>query len=83
MDSTGTPNLGFAPGVTQGTLGTVTGVLLPCVQNIFGIMLFIRFSWIVGSAGWLQVMKMVDMTIYIPISKYIPYYYYLQYFCQF
>ncbi|KAK3267202.1 Protein ccc1 [Cymbomonas tetramitiformis] len=32
-------------------LGTVAGVFLPCLQNILGIILFIRLSWIVGQAG--------------------------------
>ena len=32
-------------------LGTVTGVFLPCIQNIFGVILFIRMVWIVGTAG--------------------------------
>lgn len=32
-------------------MGTVVGVYLPCVQNIFGVILFIRLSWVVGTAG--------------------------------
>ncbi|CAG5099190.1 Oidioi.mRNA.OKI2018_I69.XSR.g16329.t1.cds [Oikopleura dioica] len=32
-------------------LGTLMGVYLPCVQNIFGVILFIRMPWIVGLAG--------------------------------
>lgn len=32
-------------------LGTLTGVFLPCIQNIFGVILFIRMVWIVGTAG--------------------------------
>ncbi|XP_068218674.1 solute carrier family 12 member 4 isoform X2 [Palaemon carinicauda] len=32
-------------------LGTVMGVYLPCIQNIFGVILFIRMPWIVGTAG--------------------------------
>jgi len=35
-------------------LGTVLGVYFPCIQNIFGVLLFIRLVWIVGTAGWLQ-----------------------------
>jgi len=35
-------------------LGTLVGVFLPCIQNIFGVILFIRLSWIVGTAGILQ-----------------------------
>uniref|UniRef100_A0A8D8RU17 Solute carrier family 12 member 6 n=1 Tax=Cacopsylla melanoneura TaxID=428564 RepID=A0A8D8RU17_9HEMI len=32
-------------------LGTLMGVYLPCVQNIFGVILFIRLTWVVGTAG--------------------------------
>jgi len=35
-------------------LGTVLGVYFPCIQNIFGVILFIRMVWVVGAAGWLQ-----------------------------
>ncbi|ESO08064.1 hypothetical protein HELRODRAFT_75089, partial [Helobdella robusta] len=42
-------------------LGTMLGVFLPCVQNIFGVILFIRMVWIVGTAGWLQAFVLVSM----------------------
>lgn len=32
-------------------LGTIFGVYLPCIQNILGVILFIRMVWIVGTAG--------------------------------
>ena len=32
-------------------LGTLMGVYLPTIQNIFGVILFIRMAWIVGCAG--------------------------------
>lgn len=32
-------------------LGTLMGVFIPCLQNILGIIYYIRFSWIVGMAG--------------------------------
>ncbi|GAA0165276.1 secondary carrier transporter [Lithospermum erythrorhizon] len=32
-------------------LGTMMGVFMPCLQNILGIIYYIRFSWIVGMAG--------------------------------
>lgn len=35
----------------KANLGTLTGVYFPCVQNIFGVILFIRMVWIVGTAG--------------------------------
>ncbi len=31
--------------------GWVKGVLIRCVLNIFGVMLFLRISWLVGQAG--------------------------------
>ena len=30
---------------------TLAGVYLPTIQNIFGVILFLRFTWIVGLAG--------------------------------
>jgi potassium/chloride transporter 4/5/6 len=35
-------------------MGTLMGVYLPCIQNIFGVILFIRLTWVVGTAGALQ-----------------------------
>lgn len=32
-------------------MGTIMGVYLPCLQNIFGVLFFIRLSWIIGTAG--------------------------------
>lgn len=32
-------------------LGTLMGVFVPCLQNILGIIYYIRFSWIVGMGG--------------------------------
>jgi potassium/chloride transporter 4/5/6 len=32
-------------------LGTIMGVYIPCLQNIFGVLFFIRLPWIVGTAG--------------------------------
>ena len=38
----------------QAKLGTILGVYFPCIQNIFGVILFIRLTWVVGAAGWLE-----------------------------
>ncbi|XP_057710564.1 solute carrier family 12 member 6-like isoform X3 [Corythoichthys intestinalis] len=35
-------------------MGTFMGVYLPCLQNIFGVILFLRLTWVVGTAGILQ-----------------------------
>lgn len=40
-----------ASGAINAQLGTMAGVFLPCIQNIFGVILFIRMIWIVGTAG--------------------------------
>lgn len=32
-------------------MGTLMGVYFPTIQNILGVILFIRLSWIVGIAG--------------------------------
>ncbi|KAM9329393.1 solute carrier family 12 member 6-like [Gastrophryne carolinensis] len=35
-------------------MGTIMGVYLPCLQNIFGVILFLRLPWVVGTAGVLH-----------------------------
>ncbi|KAI5644992.1 amino acid permease domain-containing protein [Phthorimaea operculella] len=35
-------------------MGTLIGCYLPCIQNIFGVILFIRLTWVVGTAGAIQ-----------------------------
>ncbi|KAG6484980.1 hypothetical protein ZIOFF_053505 [Zingiber officinale] len=39
------------PKVASPKLGTMMGVFVPCLQNILGIIYYIRFSWIVGMSG--------------------------------
>ncbi|XP_046600388.1 bumetanide-sensitive sodium-(potassium)-chloride cotransporter isoform X1 [Neodiprion lecontei] len=50
---TGQPNGGAKPfeGIK---LGWIQGVLIPCLLNIWGVMLFLRLSWVVAHAGILQ-----------------------------
>lgn len=36
---------------TKANLGVLTGVYLPCLQNIFGVLIFIRMAWMTGTAG--------------------------------
>ncbi|XP_007563986.1 solute carrier family 12 member 1 isoform X1 [Poecilia formosa] len=40
--------------VTKGAVkfGWIRGVLVRCMLNIWGVMLFIRLSWVFGQAGW-------------------------------
>ncbi|KAJ8249001.1 hypothetical protein GJAV_G00230100 [Gymnothorax javanicus] len=42
-------------------MGTLMGVYLPCLQNIFGVILFLRLTWIVGMAGVFQSLLIVLM----------------------
>ncbi|XP_033010234.1 solute carrier family 12 member 7 isoform X3 [Lacerta agilis] len=42
-------------------MGTFIGVYLPCLQNILGVILFLRLTWIVGTAGVLQSFIIVFM----------------------
>ena len=35
-------------------MGTIMGVYLPTLQNILGVILFLRLTWIVGNAGVMQ-----------------------------
>ena len=44
--------------VSANNLGTLNGVYIPCLMNILGIILFMRLSWAVGQAGWLNVLLM-------------------------
>uniref|UniRef100_A0A4W5K9L3 Solute carrier family 12 member 5b n=1 Tax=Hucho hucho TaxID=62062 RepID=A0A4W5K9L3_9TELE len=39
------------PAVKAPSLGTLMGVYLPCIQNIFGVILFLRMTWMVGIGG--------------------------------
>ncbi|XP_071722484.1 cation-chloride cotransporter 1-like isoform X3 [Rutidosis leptorrhynchoides] len=45
------PNYEHPPQSSEVKLGTMMGVLVPCLQNILGIIYYIRFTWIVGMAG--------------------------------
>ncbi|XP_048092298.1 solute carrier family 12 member 6-like [Alosa alosa] len=40
-------------------MGTFMGVYLPCLQNIFGVILFLRLTWVVGCAGVLQALCII------------------------
>lgn len=42
------------PAAGGARMGTLIGVYLPCIQNIFGVILFIRLTWVVGTAGAVQ-----------------------------
>jgi solute carrier family 12 (potassium/chloride transporter), member 4/6 len=40
-------------------LGTMMGVFVPTLQNILGIILFLRLPWIAGQAGIIQALAIV------------------------
>ncbi|KAM9301871.1 solute carrier family 12 member 4 [Gastrophryne carolinensis] len=41
------------------SMGTLMGVYLPCLQNILGVILFLRLTWIVGTSGVLQTLLII------------------------
>uniref|UniRef100_A0A182FSH2 Bumetanide-sensitive sodium-(Potassium)-chloride cotransporter n=1 Tax=Anopheles albimanus TaxID=7167 RepID=A0A182FSH2_ANOAL len=43
-------------------LGWVQGVLIPCLLNIWGVMLFLRLSWVVGEAGIIQTLIIIALS---------------------
>uniref|UniRef100_A0A8C9SNH5 Solute carrier family 12 member 6 n=1 Tax=Scleropages formosus TaxID=113540 RepID=A0A8C9SNH5_SCLFO len=49
-------------------MGTFMGVYLPCLQNIFGVILFLRLTWVVGTAGVLQALFINHFTMLTAIS---------------
>ncbi|KAG9473739.1 hypothetical protein GDO78_004177 [Eleutherodactylus coqui] len=42
-------------------MGTFMGVYLPCLQNIFGVILFLRLTWVVGVGGVMESFLIVLM----------------------
>uniref|UniRef100_A0A8C6PIZ3 Solute carrier family 12 member 4 n=1 Tax=Nothobranchius furzeri TaxID=105023 RepID=A0A8C6PIZ3_NOTFU len=51
----------LSPVCQSPNMGTLMGVYLPCLQNIFGVILFLRLTWIVGMAGIIQSLLIVIM----------------------
>uniref|UniRef100_A0A8C1MMP2 Solute carrier family 12 member 5b n=1 Tax=Cyprinus carpio TaxID=7962 RepID=A0A8C1MMP2_CYPCA len=46
---------------TAPRMGTIMGVYLPCMQNILGVILFLRMTWLVGIGGVLGTFTIVFM----------------------
>jgi hypothetical protein len=45
-------------GETHGIkLGWIQGVFIPCLLNIWGVMLFLRLSWVVAQSGISKYMR--------------------------
>ena len=40
-------------------LSTLSGVYLPCCQNILGVIVFLRLAWLVGEGGALEAFEIV------------------------
>jgi len=59
LEETLIDNDGSSDGTTRNALGVFNGVLVPCLLNIMGIILFLRIGWAVSHAGWLQVVFML------------------------
>ncbi|XP_029163832.1 bumetanide-sensitive sodium-(potassium)-chloride cotransporter isoform X2 [Nylanderia fulva] len=43
-------------------LGWIQGVLIPCLLNIWGVMLFLRLSWVVAQAGILHSIVIIGIS---------------------
>ncbi|XP_058840678.1 bumetanide-sensitive sodium-(potassium)-chloride cotransporter-like [Topomyia yanbarensis] len=43
-------------------LGWIQGVVTPCLLNIWGVMLFLRLSWIVAEAGIIQTLLIIGLS---------------------
>ncbi|XP_057662624.1 bumetanide-sensitive sodium-(potassium)-chloride cotransporter isoform X1 [Diorhabda carinulata] len=48
-------------------LGWIQGVLIPCILNIWGVMLFLRLSWVVAEAGIGQSLLIIAMSAVVCI----------------
>ncbi|XP_072384867.1 bumetanide-sensitive sodium-(potassium)-chloride cotransporter isoform X2 [Diabrotica undecimpunctata] len=48
-------------------LGWIQGVLIPCLLNIWGVMLFLRLSWVVAEAGIGQSLLIIAMSAVVCI----------------
>ena len=46
-------------------LGWIQGVLFPCLLNIWGVMLFLRLSWVVGQSGIWQSLVIIAISAMI------------------
>ena len=53
--------------------GWIEGVLMRCLLNIWGVMLFLRLSWVVGKAGIIEGLCIITLanlvTVITAISK--------------
>lgn len=50
-----------APQGSTMQLGWIRGVFIKCLLNIWGVMLFLRLSWVVGQAGLIQGILVISL----------------------
>lgn len=43
-------------------MGWIQGVLIPCLLNIWGVMLFLRLSWVVGQSGIIETLIIIGIS---------------------
>jgi solute carrier family 12 (sodium/potassium/chloride transporter), member 2 len=48
--------------VSHTKLGWIQGVLIPCLLNIWGVMLFLRLAWVVGQSGIVQSLVIIGIS---------------------
>ena len=67
-------NIGILPDISESgktdefhgfKLGWIQGVLIPCLLNIWGVMLFLRMPWIVAESGILQAIIIIVISTII------------------
>ncbi|CAK9816690.1 Bumetanide-sensitive sodium-(potassium)-chloride cotransporter [Anthophora quadrimaculata] len=49
-------------------LGWIQGVLIPCLLNIWGVMLFLRLSWVVAQAGIVQSIIIIGISAAVCVT---------------
>ncbi len=47
-------------------LGWMRGVLMKCMLNIWGVMLYLRLTWVVGQAGLLEGLSIILIANMVP-----------------
>jgi solute carrier family 12 (sodium/potassium/chloride transporter), member 2 len=47
-------------------LGWMRGVLMKCMLNIWGVMLYLRLTWVVGQAGLLEGLSIILIANLVP-----------------
>jgi len=48
---------------SSGKFGMVEGVMISCLLNIFGVIMFLRLGWVIGQAGTLKIEKVENVVV--------------------